>query len=1490
MDVPLELGKVDVSFFDRAYFESLFIPDKKGDTLLYIQELYVNLSSYDLERLHFSVDEANIKGAHVELKKYKGESSLNFQYIIDHFKSEKPPKSIDFQIDVAQLNVERSTFSFDNEHHKRIPFGVDYNHLSLRKLGISAENIVIEPNSYVAKINQLKAREQSGLVLKDMSSEAVFNKKGLALSNSKIKTSRSLIDLPTFNLGIKSMKDFSSFVDKVRLKSKLINAQVSLFDVSLFAPQLKGMDDVLTISGNTDDVVNNLSIKNLDIRYKQRTQIKGDFRLVDFKNLSENKLNQQIATIAIDAEEIHHFNLPDASPVKTIQIPESLDAVEYVRLNKVAINGTSHNIEMNVETMTTNLGEIYWRVPMKIISDSSFSRLEVTPKVRTGKAIVFNKLDAGGFLKNKRLGFLNGGIQFSSLSYENKVLSVNNVKGTFERMRVLDYNYDFIVLDNVNYALDNRGWKTKNEVDGKIFVRDENLDLSFDGLASIGDELILKANLDVECAHLEALSPSFKNRGDVFASISVDAKGKDFETFRGDLTVDTLFYAEDGNDFHTTSFTSTIERSEKVDKLYLVSDWIDADVMGNLNFDLIGKNVLTELNKIFPAFIPGAEEPVSDTSHFDYSFDIKDINPLLNVVYPSLQVAENTHIEGRYVGKRGEMSMNIESDYVSFDSTRIQNISIVQDVYNEELLALYTADGIYFNDSLTFQEIHFTGLTANGFMDSQLIFHDTRDNRSNLEWYTHLFDTDGFDIDILPSYLSLNEHKWKLEDKAHLNYTDNCFFLEDFKLQHNDQYISAEGQLSKYPFDKLYLDLMNVDLKDFGVLLGQDFELAGTANAAGSIATPFTEFKFVGDAVLEDLFINETEVGNVSFGADYNAGLDKITMFGDIIYKKNRTFAFNGNYLLKPDQKTKGVLDFNMLLRGTDISVVNEFLDPEVVSGLDGKLEGNLSLTGTVAEPLLKGKVDMHGGKVNVAILGADMFFEGEIESVKDGFYINSMPLRDEDGNTGFITGSLFHDNFENFFFEIIANLEEHPTKRMPNNSAKALPVDRFLVMKTQYSEDEPYYGTAYINGIATISGYADNLTIDVSATTRKGTNIFFPMYGPTTIEEEGFISFKEPGDEEVEEKRVDLTGVNFNFDFNVTDAAQVKLIFDENIGDEITARGKGDLSMGVDQYGELELKGTYTVTDGVYNFAMGPYKQNFIIEEGGTIQWTGDPYQAILDINTYYETQANLAVVMPDVIENRSSDNELIKSYLYLDGNMMNPEISFDLEAPNASESGKAVISRIRSDQDELNKQFFSILVSRSFMPLAGQESGAGGSGGALLDLASTQINSLLNKVSQNYQMNVNLENDNLSGQFSGEFGLSKNFLNDRLQVTGSVGVGSVRDETTQGGGAPSQNTIIGDVEVEYLLNEDGTFRVAAFNKSNNNTVIHNNTQGQFTQGIGVNYKEDFHTLEDFKLFQFFANLFRSKENKKVLPRDEDKREPIPAEYLKENAVKEEE
>ena len=64
-----------------------------------------------------------------------------------------------------------------------------------------------------------------------------------------------------------------------------------------------------------------------------------------------------------------------------------------------------------------------------------------------------------------------------------------------------------------------------------------------------------------------------------------------------------------------------------------------------------------------------------------------------------------------------------------------------------------------------------------------------------------------------------------------------------------------------------------------------------------------------------------------------------------------------------------------------------------------------------------------------------------------------------------------------------------------------------------------------------------------------------------------------------------------------------MKIIFNKNTGDEITANGNGDINMKINRMGDLTMNGIYTIKEGKYNFAMGPLiKQEFVIDEGGII------------------------------------------------------------------------------------------------------------------------------------------------------------------------------------------------------------------------------------------------------------------------------------------------
>jgi len=425
--------------------------------------------------------------------------------------------------------------------------------------------------------------------------------------------------------------------------------------------------------------------------------------------------------------------------------------------------------------------------------------------------------------------------------------------------------------------------------------------------------------------------------------------------------------------------------------------------------------------------------------------------------------------------------------------------------------------------------------------------------------------------------------------------------------------------------------------------------------------------------------------------------------------------------------------------------------------------------------------------------------------------------------------------------------------------------------MNTSYKEGDMYYGKAYVQGMVNVSGNQDQTKLLLDLETKNGTLINFPMYGVTEVaEDQGFIVFKKEGvDVTSIPVKSKLTGLNLDMNFRMTPEAQVKVIFNELTGDELTANGEGDILMKMDDLGDMTMNGTYRIKNGIYNFAMGVLKQPFFIEEGGTISWTGDPIKAQVDLKTYYEVLANLSEISPDQMQNNAMPNQKVLSYMNLTDQMLKPEMNLDIAVPKSDETGRALLSRITSDKDELSRQFFSLLLWNKFQPLKGSTA-AGGS--AALDLVTNQINSLLSQVSKEFKLNLSLDSDELTKENTYEMMFSKAFLDDRVIFTGSFGV---ENSASQKGGSAS-NQLIGDVGLEVLLSESGNVRFNVFNESNDNSIIQDKNLGLFTQGAGLYYKEDFDNFDNFKLAQYFLDIFRKKENKKYPIKKKRKQTPV--------------
>jgi hypothetical protein len=75
---------------------------------------------------------------------------------------------------------------------------------------------------------------------------------------------------------------------------------------------------------------------------------------------------------------------------------------------------------------------------------------------------------------------------------------------------------------------------------------------------------------------------------------------------------------------------------------------------------------------------------------------------------------------------------------------------------------------------------------------------------------------------------------------------------------------------------------------------------------------------------------------------------------------------------------------------------------------------------------------------------------------------------------------------------------------------------------------------------------------------------------------------------------------------------------------------------------------------------------------------------------------------------------------------------------------------------------------------------------------------------------------------------------VNERITINGKVGVICGINESA----------IVGDLEIQYRVNEDGTLNLRLFNRENDINYI-----GQgigYTQGIGVTYEVDFDTFKE--------------------------------------------
>lgn len=1406
--VDIRVEQVSLTVFGGVKLKKVLILDHHKDTLIYANRIKTSIIDFDkLMNVDLIFGDIAADGLYFNMKTYKHEKFSNLDKFVSAFDSGKPPSKEHFLMTATKVKVTNGHYSLIDENREN-PKDVDFT-----KINLSSTALRIYGPEVSTTVNELSFQDHRGIFVEDLTTKFSYTKKHIKLENLDLLTKESkLKGSVVMNYDI---EDFAHFTDKVEFDIKLEKASLASNDIRCFYSEL-GRNQLFKIKGRIKGPLNNLVISNLRLIDSKNSQIQGT---LNFKNLfpSQGKefyMKARLAKLSTNYEDLVTI-LPNVLGKRLPVILKKLGTINLI--GKAQVTTTSLDADF---AMSSQLGNVK--------SDLILENMNLTDKALYAGNVVLDNFDIGAFIDRKDLGKASVNLDVDGIGFSEKFLNTT-VKGVVSKITYNNYTYTNIDLDG-NFV--------KGLYKGIVQANDPNLKMNFDGLVDLSQKNSrYDFKINVENAELRKLNfmkdPISKFKGDIVVNLS----GNTIDNLTGDVHINHVTYQNPKatytfDDFHINStFDSNRLRAITIHS----ADIVEGEIVGKYQFNQLQNLVINSLGSLYTNYKP---IKVKKGQFLKFNFTI--FNKIIDIFYPQVSIASNTVVKGNIDSDNQEFKLNFNSPKITASENVFDNIRINVDNKNPLYNAYVELDSIK-TKYYKIRDFSLINVTAKDTLFFRTEFKGGTKGKDyfNLNLY-HTINKDNKNVvGFSKSELKIKDYLWFLnatetdENQIVFDKSFKNFSFKNISLTHEDQEISFNGDINGASYKDLELSFKGVDLNQI-TPTDPNFVINGNLNGIVKYKQDKTVFQPTASIQIDHLNVNNAALGHLNFDITGDENFRKFAVNSSIENQNLESFNAEGSFEIG---EKNTILDLNLKLDKFNLGFLGP-LGGEVISNIRGFASGNASIAGNLKKPEINGRLYIDDAGLKIPYLNVDYSLDKRtvVDLTDEKFLFKNDVLTDTKfGTKGYLNGSVEHHNFSDWKLDLSINSK------------------RLLVLDTKDSDDAAYYGVAFINGLATIKGPTNALFIKVDAKSEKGSSLKIPINDSESVSDNDFLHFLTTKEKfNIKKGIVDHTrnynGLELEFDLDITPNAEVEVILDRNTGHGMKGKGNGTLLFKINTLGKFNMWGDFQVYDGTYNFKYGGIiNKPFTVKKGGYISWEGNPMKARLNLEAIYKTSANPSVLLENNSFNKKIDVNVV---IGVRGDLTSPEPDFNFEFPTVSNVMKSEIEYKLSDKDVRQTQALYLLSTGGFLSSEGVSQSALSQ--SAFETASSLLTNMIHSNDEKFQVNLDIIGaDKTTGQETdGRFVASiSSKINERITINGKVGVPF---------GGINETAVVGDVEILYRVNEDGTVNLRFFNRENDISYIGEGVG--YTQGIGVSYEVDFDTFKEL------ANkIFKSKKIEKA-------------------------